>query len=280
MIEPCLSGARVGKTGPRIEGITHGIIQKMARALSKNGNGSRTTQASKYDAHNTVLSKTYGAFADLRRELSDSKAAVNEREELLRTFAICADSQRAWLLLEDYFEKLSLSRKDFPATDWWPRLLHAESKTRLEELAFLFLRARRSLPTELSPYANMARFAQVEKAAEEQQLIKHLEDWLFPPKPTHLDAPRASLRVECSASPDPEHPGRHRLAVQFHLMRPRTGEKARSLQDIVELTTRAAHEQEQFPPADWEFVQWLADIHGSRADANELLVLSEAELLN
>src|SRR6476646_12029288 len=126
----------------------------MARALSRNGNGSRTTQASKYDAHNTVLSKTYGALADLRRELSDSKAAVNEREELLRSFSACADSQRAWLLLEDYFEKLSLSRKDFPATDWWPRLLAAQGSNRLEELAFLFLRAHRSPPTELAPHAN------------------------------------------------------------------------------------------------------------------------------
>src|SRR5580765_2552992 len=119
----------------------------MARALSKSGSGSRNTQASKYDANNTVLSKTYGALADLRRELSDSKAAVSEREDLLRSFAGCADSQRAWLLLEDYFEKLSLSRKDFPSHDWWPRLLAAQGVARLEEVAFLFLRARRSLPT-------------------------------------------------------------------------------------------------------------------------------------
>src|SRR5580765_9041892 len=114
----------------------------MARALSRNGNGSRTTQASKYDAHNSVLSKTYGVLADLRRELSDSKAAVAEREELLQVFSTCADSQRAWLLLEDYFEKLSLSRKDFPGTEWWPRLLGLTDAARLEELAFLFLRAR------------------------------------------------------------------------------------------------------------------------------------------
>jgi hypothetical protein len=255
----------------------------MARLVTKSGSGSRSNQASKYDAHNTVLSKTYGALADLRRELSDSKADVNEREELLKTFAICADSQRAWLLLEDYFEKLSLSRKDFPTTDWWPRLLNSQSKSRLEELAFLFLRARRSLPTELSAYANLTRFAQVEKAAEEQQLVKQLENWLFPPKPAHLDAPRAALRIECRPEPEPTHPARHRLAVQFHLMRPRTGEKARTLQDVLELTTRAAHEQEQFPPTDWEFVQWLADTHngnGNIENGNKDLVLSETELLN
>src|SRR6266542_2484662 len=166
----------------------------MARVLGKNGNGSRTASTSKYDAHHNVLSQTYGAFADLRRELSDSKTAVAGREEILRNFAVCPDSQRAWLLLEDYFEKLSLSRKDFPSNDWWPRLLAAQGKTRLEEVAFLFLRAKRSLPTELSPYANLDRFTQVEEAAREQQLVRHLETWLFPAKAAHLDAPKASLR--------------------------------------------------------------------------------------
>src|SRR6267378_5607711 len=169
----------------------------MAKVLIRNGNGSRSAQSSKYDAHHTVLSKTYGALADLRRELSDSKTDVAEREDRLKNFAVCADSQRAWLLLEDYFEKLSLSRKDFASTDWWPRLLAAQGKARLEELAFLFLRAKRSLPTELAPYGNLDRFAQVEHAAHEQQLVKHLEEWLFPPGPVHLDAPRASLRVLC-----------------------------------------------------------------------------------
>src|SRR4051812_32903497 len=201
-----------------------GCNQKMARSISRSGNGSRSNQASKYDANNTVLSKTYGALADLRRELSDSKAAVCEREELLKTFAVCIDSQRAWLLLEDYFEKLSLSRKDFPTNDWWPRLLAAQSKARLEELAFLFLRARRSLPTELSNYANLDRFAQVEQAAQEQQLVRQLEEWLFPPKPAHLDSPRASLRVVCQPQADTEQPTRHQMAVQFHLLRPRAGE--------------------------------------------------------
>src|SRR3982750_598875 len=87
---------------------------RMAKALSRNRSGSRQG-STKYDAHQKVLSQTYGALADLRRELSDSKSAVAEREEILRNFSGCADSQRAWLLLEDYFEKLSLSRKDFPA---------------------------------------------------------------------------------------------------------------------------------------------------------------------
>jgi hypothetical protein len=252
----------------------------MAKELFRNGNGSRSAQASKYDAQNTVLSKTYGALADLRRELADSKAVVAEREELLRSFAACTDSQRAWLLLEDYFEKLSLSRKDFPSADWWPRLLAAEGKNRLEEVAFLFLRARRSLPTELSAYANLDRFAQVEQAAKEQQLVRQLEAWLFPPKPAHFDSPRAFVRAICQPQPDEEQPARYRLAVELHLLRPRTGEKVRTLREIIELTTRAAHEQELFSPGDWEFIQWLAETHAGHSDGQTTLVLSDLELLH
>lgn len=73
--------------------------------------------AARYDAHHNVLGRAYGAQAELRRELSDSKSAVAERTEILGHFASCADPQRAWLLLEDYFEKLSLSRRDFPGDD-------------------------------------------------------------------------------------------------------------------------------------------------------------------
>src|SRR5208282_2829857 len=208
----------------------------MAKSLAKNGSGSRVALASKYDAHNTVLTKTYGALADLRRELADSKAAVAGREELLRSFAVCDDSQRAWLLLEDYFEKLSLSRKDFPNAEWWPRLLETQGKARLEELAFLFLRAKRSLPTELAPCANLDRFARVEAAAQEQQLVQQLENWLFPAKPTHLDAPKALLRVVCEVEPHPEQPARRQLAVELRLQRPRSGERVKALQDIIELT--------------------------------------------
>jgi hypothetical protein len=252
----------------------------MAKVLLRTGNGLRSAQASKYDAHNSVLSKTYGVLADLRRELSDSTAAVTEREELLQTFAACADSQRAWLLLEDYFEKLSLSRKDFPSPDWWPRLLAAQGKARLEEVAFLFLRAKRSLPTELAPYGDLDRFAQVEHAAHEQRLVKHLEEWLFPPGPTHLDAPRAALRVLCHPQPDELHTARCRLAVRFHLARPRTGEKIKSFAEVIELTNRAAHEQELFAPEDWEFVLWLAQSHAGRSDGDETMVLSDVELLH
>src|SRR6266850_4688171 len=172
-------------------------VSQMAKVSTKHRNGVRTSGTTKYDAHHKVLSDTYGALADLRRELADSKSAVAEREDILRNFAVCPDSQRAWLLLEDYFEKLSLSRRDFPAADWWPRLLAARENTRLEELAFLFLRAKRSLPNELTPHANPVRFAQAEAAEREQKLVQELENWLFPSAPPRLDVPRATLRVVC-----------------------------------------------------------------------------------
>ena len=131
----------------------------MPKMLLKNGNGPRQAGTNKYDAQNTVLSQTYGAFADLRRELSDTRTSVAEREDLLRQFAACADPQRAWLLMEDYFGKLSLARRDFAGEDWWPRLLATRGDARLEELAFLFLRAKRPLPNELQSHASAERFA-------------------------------------------------------------------------------------------------------------------------
>jgi len=57
------------------------------------------------------------------------------------------------------------------------------------------------------------------------------------------------------------HSALHNLALQFHLFRPRTGDKTKTLGEIVELTTRAAHEQELFSSSDWEFIQWLSESH-------------------
>jgi superfamily II DNA or RNA helicase len=251
----------------------------MPRTPVKNGTGAHRTGANKYDAHHKVLSQTYGAFADLRRELSDSKNTVCEREDILKSFASCPDSQRAWLLLEDYFEKHSLSRRDFPANDWWPKMLAAHGNARLEELAFLFLRAKRSVPPELQSHASPERFAKAEEAEQEIRLVRELENWLVPHAPLHLDTPRATLRVVCRPQPDAAEPSRNRLQLQFLLLRPRTGEKARSLHDLVDLVVRAAHEQELFTPWDWEFIQWIYDTHRERAGNETSLLLTDAELL-
>lgn len=68
--------------------------------------------------------------------------------------------------------------------------------------------------------------------------------------------------------------------MQVHLFRPRTGEKVRTLRDLIDLATRAAHEQELFPPADWEFIAWLTETHGPRQDGNDTLQLTDTELLH
>ncbi len=82
----------------------------MAKISGKNGRAVRSAGATKYDAHHKVLSTTYGSFADLRRELADSKEKVAEREAVLKLLGSCADPQRAYLLFDDYLEKLSLRR--------------------------------------------------------------------------------------------------------------------------------------------------------------------------
>jgi superfamily II DNA or RNA helicase len=226
-----------------------------------------------------VLQDAYGAFADLRRELADSKAAVAERTELLHLFANCADSQRAWLLLEDYFSKLSLARKDFAGNRWWPRLLAVQGRARIEETALLFLRAGRPLPTELATYANMARLAEVEQLEREQQRIRDLEDWLLPPTPNHLDAPRAHLRLLARSLPREDQPGLHDLGLEFLLFRPRSGEKPRAAGDLIDLVTRAAHEEELFPARDWACIQWLKAVYGARETVPQPLRVDGIELL-
>ncbi len=251
----------------------------MARKTGRKSSVPVRAAASKYDAHNKVLEQTYGAFADLRRELADSKTAVAERAELLGLFSNCTDSQRAWLLLEDYLEKLSLSRKDFPGEEWWPRMLGATGRARLEELAMLFLRVGRPLPNDLTAYANFERFAEIEKAEQEQSLLRQLERWLLPPTLTHLDAPRAGLRVVCQTAALPENPVLHALNVEISVFRPRTGDRLKTISDIVDLTVRAAHEQELFPPEDWTFIQWLTQHYKDRAGTNGHLTLQGLELL-
>ena len=158
-------------------------------------------------------------------------------------------------------------------------MLAVTGKPRLEELAFLFLRAKRSVPPELQGHASPERFARAEEAEQELRLVKELENWLSPPAPLHLDTPRATLRVVCKPQADDTEPSRHRLMIQFLLLRPRTGEKARSLHDLVDLVVRAAHEQELFTPWDWEFVQWIYDTHRERAGHETSLLLTDAELL-
>ena len=251
----------------------------MANKSRRNGAAAGSGNTTSYDAHHNVLAKAYGPQADLRRELADSKAAVAERTEILKIFADCGDPQRAWLLLEDYFEKLSLSRKDFTSHDWWSKLISAQGKKRLEETAILFLRANRPVPAELQPHANLRRFAEIEHREKEQHLVRQLEHWLFPSAPAHLDSPRATLRVVCEPKPVSVGSALHGLSVSFCVSRLRTGEKAKTLAELADLTARAAHEQELFSFADWEFIEWLAQTRADPGGLRQSLVLTGLELL-
>ena len=252
----------------------------MPRGSRLSRSGTRPVAAStKYDAHHKVLNTTYGSFADLRRELADSKEKVAEREAVLKLLGSCGDPQRAYLLFDDYLEKLALRRGDFGATDWWTRIQTAKGRGRLEEVAMLFLRASRSLPTELLPFANFERFQEVEQSEKETQFVQELENWLLPSTHTHLDAPKAALRVICEPRRASETLNQWRMAVAFLLFRSRSGEKERFLTDLCELRTRAAHEAELFPADDWAVIDWLHANWSDRVGEGETLVLDGADLL-
>ncbi len=269
---------------PRAVRMTDNFVRNYMPRGSRNAGNSklvapRAVNTTKYDAHHKVLTNTYGTFADLRRELSDSKEKVAEREAVLKILATCADPQRAYLLFDDYIEKLALRRSDFGHHDWWARIQTATAKARLEEVAMLFLRSNRSLPTELIPYANFERFAEVEQSEKESGFVQELEDWLFPPHHTHLDSPRAALRIVCEPIRVTPDVNQWKLAVHFFLFRSRSGEKERFLSDLCDLRTRAAHEAELFPAEDWAVIDWLHGNWGEKVKEGEMLVLEGAGLL-
>ena len=251
----------------------------MPRAAKKKKTSISSAKASKYDAHHKVIDNTYGDFADLRHQLSESKEDVEERSSLLKMFADCPDSQRSWLILEDYFDKLTLTRKDFSLDDWWGAMTQLKGDARLEQLALVFMKSGRSVPNELMPYADFSRFAQVEEEEKDFKLFKGLEEWMFPPSPSHLDAPRASIKVIAKIIDDDDISGLNKFAVEIHVIRPRTGDRVKSLEDMADLTMRAAHEQELFPSEDWQFIRWASDIRHDYDEEAELIPLEGADLL-
>ncbi|MFM8359908.1 MAG: ATP-dependent helicase, partial [Verrucomicrobiota bacterium] len=204
---------------------------------------------------------------------------VAEREAVLKQLAETPDTQRAYLLFDDYLEKLALRRNDFGIHDWWGRIQAASGRQRLEEVAMLFLRSSRSLPTELLPYANFEKFAEVEQSEKETGFVTELENWLLPPNHSHLDSPRAALRVAGEPLRTAPDLNQWRLAVRFFLFRSRSGEKERQIPELCELRTRAAHEAELFPAEDWQVIDWLHANWAEKVKEGETLVLDGPDLL-
>lgn len=230
----------------------------MARSVRRTGSAARSAQTLKYDAHHEVMEETYGELADLRKALSDSPGSVKDRERLLRQFAECEDPQKAWLALEDYFDKLSLARKDFQSgNDWWSRVMAVSGAERLTELSMLFLRSDRSLPPELLDFADFDRFAELEEAESSEEIAELLEGWMFPHLGVQRDTARATLRVVADCINSEEAPGLYELGVTFYVFRPRTGERKRTVAELADITQRATQERELFSAEDWEFLVWL-----------------------
>ena len=48
--------------------------------------------------------------------------------------------------------------------------MEARGDDRLEEVAMLFLRANRSVPTELHPHADLSRFFEIEESKKQQKV--------------------------------------------------------------------------------------------------------------
>lgn len=250
--------------------------------LNKKNKHSRkgSSGASKYDANQNIISKAYGIYADLRRELADSKSKIAERLAILNQFADCDDPQRAWLLLEDYFEKHSLSRKDFPDTDWWSKLVSKKGNDRLEELAFLFIRSARAVPSELAQFADQERFLQVQKTEQENAIIEALENWLTPEYPTHIESAHSALKVLCDIKPAGENQFLNYLTVKVQLYKSNGNKEVLGLSQIIELAKKPSYEQEKFAREDKIFLKWISEnVDSSEFNESGEFLLSGARLL-
>ena len=245
---------------------------------SKNNKNYKTSDP-RYDVENSVFEKTYGALAELRRQLSDSKSAIQERTELLRLFANCRDLQRAWILLEDYFQKLQISRKDFDSIpDWWQRVVSKFGNERLEELCLIFYRSHRPLPTELSEWADPERLAKAELEENLTRIATDTESWLIAPDET-IESPKASIIARCSLAPYENAKQLKSLSVQISITKPRQGEKIKSLAEIKEIIQKHSNEREFYNLNEWSFIEWIAKNYSDFPKETSTFFLTGLELL-
>jgi hypothetical protein len=101
----------------------------MPKVERKNGHAPRSPSTAKYDAHHIVLDKTYGALADLRRELSDSKAAVLGRTGTPAYFRALRRFSASLAVAGGLFREAFSRPQDFTGQDWWPRLMAAQGRS-------------------------------------------------------------------------------------------------------------------------------------------------------
>ena len=157
------------------------------------------------------------------------------------------------------FRKLSLSRKDFAARNGG-RLMTAKGRPAWKNGHSVSAREP-AFANRLSSYANVARFGGDQTGGAGADDSSAARTLVFPPCPSHLDAPRASLRVVCEVRTAKDHSALHACRSVLTI-RPRTGEKFRPLSEIIDLTNRAAHDRNSFPKM--EVIQWLAETYGDK----------------
>lgn len=224
-----------------------------------------------------MLTHTYGALADIRRGIANSKEDIERRTALLGLIAQSDHAQKTWLYLDDYFKQINLTRKEFADDHWWMKIQSSTGKTRLQELALQFMRNGRSLPTELEKYADYGQLILVVKEECEASLAKETEGWMFPPAHSHLDETTSRFNILFDPVKEDAELNEYVLNVRFQVFRPRLGRRCRHLEKLRDMQSRAAHERELFPVEDWLLFEWLLDqLKKEEDDASQITLNSRA----
>jgi len=172
-----------------------------------------------------VLSQTYGAFADLRRELSDSKATVNGREDILEFRDVPGFAAFRGCCSRIFRKNCPLAPRFPPRYALVAGLLNAQGKA-------AWRNSRSYSPCQSVPCAQLQAHASLDRfpgPRKPRGAISSRTETGSRPTGTaaarHCRAPRA---CRLPRAPDDEDvalpPGR-----AISLFAPRTGEKARTL---------------------------------------------------
>ncbi|MBR6460678.1 MAG: ATP-dependent helicase, partial [Verrucomicrobia bacterium] len=252
-------------------------LLKVKRSKNNNRSTNGKPGKTKYDADQQAFNQTYGAMADIRRVVADSKEDIERRTALLSMIALSDHAQKTWLYLDDYFKQINLTHKEFANDEWWMKIQSATGNERLQELALQFLRNGRPLPPELEQYADYERLATLVKEENDAMLAKDIEEWMFTPERPHLDAPTSSFYILFDPVCQDTDANEYTVNVRFQVCRPRLGNRSRSLDKLRDMLSRAAHERELFPVNDWLLLEWLLnELKGEKDSVSQITLNARA----
>jgi SNF2 family DNA or RNA helicase len=253
-------------------------LLKVKRSRINNRSTTGKPGKTKYDADHQAFSQTYGAMADIRRVIADSKEDIERRAALLDMIALSDHAQKTWLYLDDYFKQINLTLKEFSNDEWWMKIQSTIGNERLQELALQFLRSGRPLPPELEQYADYERLAALVKEENETMLARDVEEWMFTPERPHLDAPTSSFYLLFDPVCNDEELNEYTMNVRFQVTRPRLGTRCRSLDRLRDTLSRAAHERELFPVNNWLLLEWVLNELQDEKDSVSQITLNARDL--